>query len=595
MQMPPETLRLLFENAPEYAIFMLDLQRRVLLWNEGAEQLLGWNEAEIIGQSCDILFTPEDRAEGIPAMEERAAIQYGRAEAERWHVRKDGSRFWCSAILFPVGEGEQRGYARVIRDRMDEYAAKQELKSANYLLNAILDQSPDPITLKDAQGNYMLCNRAAAAIIGCAPDAILGRNDSEIRGAGVGQAMMRTDRDIMQSGETRVLESAVAQEGQERAFIITKTPLRDHQNGLIGLLGIAHDITARNSALAELQDRETRLSIAMEGAELGIFTYDIAARRAFWDNARMYALFGRDPAQGPYTREEFFGRVLHPDDVDAYRLSIDASQAAGQTFHINCRVSRDDGRPAILRFSGRHELASDGSPLRYISVVADVTEAVQSENALRRHQEEMEAINLRLVRAMRETHHRIKNNLQVIQALIEIQADDKGETPEMQRIKLHVSALAAIHDLLTLQIKQGAGDTHLPAKEVLRQLIDRLQQTAGHRSLRADIANIPLSVHQAASLALLINECVSNAIKHSKGAIEIALHLANDVATLTIRDYGPGFPPDFNPTRHANTGLELIESSARWDLRGDVRFENSPDGGGRVVVTFPATLPGSEA
>ena len=591
MYMPPETLRLLFENAPEYAIFMLDLQRRVLLWNTGAERLLGWSETEIVGQSCDLFFTPEDRAQGVPVSDEHAAMEHGRAEAERWHVRKDGSRFWGSAILFPVGDGDQRGYARVIRNRMDEYAAKQELKNTNYLLNAILDQSPDPITLKDTQGNYMLCNRAAAAIIGCPPEAILGCNDSEIRPPGMGQAMMQTDRDIMQSGESRQLESVVSQKGEERAFVIAKTPLRDSQQNLIGLLGIAHDITARNKDLTALQDRETRLSIAIDGAELGIFTWDIITRRAYWDNVRMYALFGRDPALGPYTREEFFGRVLHPDDAADYIRATSDSQTTGQTFHINCRITREDGQPAILRFSGRFELDADGTPLRYISVVADVTEAVQAENILRRHQEQIEALNSRLVRAMRETHHRIKNNLQVIQALIEIQAEEKGETEEMQRVKKHVSALAAIHDLLTLQIKQGGEDTHLPAKEVLRQLIARLQQTAAHRRVSAHIENIPLSVHQAASLALLINECVGNAIKHSKGAVEITLDVLNDMATLEVRDDGRGFPPGFDPRRHANTGLELIESAARWDLRGDVRFENRAEGGGRVVVTFPVIPP----
>ena len=595
MQMPPETLRLLFENAQEYAIFMLDLERRVLLWNEGAEHLLGWNEAEIVGQSCDIFFTPEDRGQGVPASEERAAQEHGRAASERWHVRKDGSRFWGSAILFPVGEGDQRGYARVIRNRMDEYTAKQELQNTNYLLNAILDQSPDPITLKDTQGNYMLCNRAAAAIIGCPPEAILGRNDINIRPPGVGQAMMQTDREIMQSGVSRLLEAVVSQKGEERAFIIAKTPLRDSRQDLIGLLGIAHDITARNKALAELQDRETRLSIAIDGAELGIFTWDFIASRAYWDNDRMYALFGRDPAQGPYTREEFFGRVLHPEDAADYINATNESQATGRTFHINCRITREDGQPATLRFSGRFERDSNGSPLRYISVVADVTEAVQTENALRRHQEQIEAMNSRLVRAMRETHHRIKNNLQVILALIEIQAGDKGESEEMQRIKLHVSALAAIHDLLTLQIKQGGEDTHLPAKEVLRQLVGMLQQTAAHRHVSARIENIPLSVHQAASLALLINECVGNAIKHGKGAIEIALSVANGEATLAVSDNGQGFPPDFDPRRHANTGLELIESAARWDLRGDLRFENTASGGGRVVATFPITPPGEAA
>lgn len=82
---------------------------------------------------------------------------------------------------------------------------------------------------------------------------------------------------------------------------------------------------------------------------------------------------------------------------------------------------------------------------------------------------------------------------------------------------------------------------------------------------------------------------MSNAIKHSKGSVYITLAVVEERANLTIRDDGEGFPPTFDPRTDANTGLELIDSVARWDLRGDVRFENAPDGGGCVVCTFPIT------
>ena len=488
-------------------------------------------------------------------------------------------------------DGDLRGYAKIFRDRTREHETRQRLQAANRLLNLILDQSPDPMTLKDQQGKYLLCNRAAAAILGLPTEAILGRNDAGIRAPDVGTAMMQTDQDIMQSGKSRLLESVVSLEGEERIFSVTKTPLYDEQKDLIGLLGIAHDVTARNQAAGELQDRETRLSIAIEGAELGIYTWDMAERRAYWDNDRMYTLFGRDPALGPYSQDEFFDRVLHPNDIPAYTQAVNASLASGLPFHVTCRILRDDGQAAVMRFAGRFERDSSGVPTRFISIVADVTEAARAEAELRRHQEEIEAVNFRLVRAMRETHHRVKNNLQVIAALIEVQAGNEGETPQMRRVKQNVSALSAIHDLLTLQIKEGEDGTRLSARDVLRRLIAMLQDTNEQRRIVADIGDMELTVHQSASLALLINECVSNAIKHSRGDVKITMRAISNTIHLEICDDGAGFSSDFDPRRAANTGLELIESAARWDLRGDVRFENNPTGGGRVVITFPAGSP----
>lgn len=116
----------------------------------------------------------------------------------------------------------------------------------------------------------------------------------------------------------------------------------------------------------------------------------------------------------------------------------------------------------------------------------------------------------------------------------------------------------------------------------------------GKRQIRAQVDEVRLPNRQASSLIILVNEIISNAVKHGGDAIELTLRREpGDMLRLVIMDNGPGFPPDFNPDTAANTGLELIESMARWDLRGDVRYENRPEGGAKVMVIFP--LPVQEA
>src|SRR5581483_8821410 len=97
-----EMFRLLAENVKDYAIFMMDSQRRVLTWSPGAQQLLGYDEGEILGQSADRFFTPEDVQMGIPEDEVRRSLATDRGEDDRWHVRKDGSRFWSSGVVTPL-------------------------------------------------------------------------------------------------------------------------------------------------------------------------------------------------------------------------------------------------------------------------------------------------------------------------------------------------------------------------------------------------------------------------------------------------------------------------------------------------------------
>ena len=110
-------LRLILESVEDYAIFTLDLEGRITRWNRGAEKTFGFTAEEAVGQDTAIVFTPEDRAAGVHLKEMETALAAGRAEDERWHVRKDGSRFYASGVQTPLREGDDvRGFVKVARD-----------------------------------------------------------------------------------------------------------------------------------------------------------------------------------------------------------------------------------------------------------------------------------------------------------------------------------------------------------------------------------------------------------------------------------------------------------------------------------------------
>ena len=123
-----ERFRLLVEGAKDYAIFMLDPRGRIATWNIGAEHLLGYREAEVTGQHVSLLFTPEDVRQEVPEQELRRAANEGRAEAEHWYVRKDGTRLWAGGVVTPLlGEGRSlRGFAKVMRDFTERKRAEEE-------------------------------------------------------------------------------------------------------------------------------------------------------------------------------------------------------------------------------------------------------------------------------------------------------------------------------------------------------------------------------------------------------------------------------------------------------------------------------------
>jgi two-component system CheB/CheR fusion protein len=111
-----ERLRLVAESTRDFAIVTMDNEGRVTSWNKGAELMFGYVEAEMLGHTLSRIFVAEDRAAGQPEAELRLARQRGRALDERWHLRKDGSRFYCSGITTPLHDGRSQGFAKIARD-----------------------------------------------------------------------------------------------------------------------------------------------------------------------------------------------------------------------------------------------------------------------------------------------------------------------------------------------------------------------------------------------------------------------------------------------------------------------------------------------
>jgi two-component system, cell cycle sensor histidine kinase and response regulator CckA len=142
--MAEDLLDLFFRTTEDYAVIVLDADAVVRRWNPGAERMFGWSAAEVVGSPGHLIFVEPDLRAGMPDVELRTAAEQGRAEDERWHRRKDGSKFWASGLLVSLREdGRLRGYVKVVRDltqrrRLDEAVREaQKLESLGVLAAGI--------------------------------------------------------------------------------------------------------------------------------------------------------------------------------------------------------------------------------------------------------------------------------------------------------------------------------------------------------------------------------------------------------------------------------------------------------------------------
>ena len=266
--------RQILDSARDYAIVTLDLNGLVTSWNAGAELVLGWSEDEMLGRPGRLFFTPEDNAQRIPEMEMRSARHTGRGSDERWHRRKDGSRFWASGEMMPLlsAADEHVGYLKILRDRTAARRDMAALYESRELANSLIEVSPQIVWFGDTQGNVTYCNAFWYDYTGLTPD--------ETVQDGWSRAIRPDRRDAVLAARAEAVAAACsyevemplrrASDGRYRWFLARGKPVTDETGAVSRWIGIAIDIDARKraetrqAAMAELGDRLRRLTEATE-------------------------------------------------------------------------------------------------------------------------------------------------------------------------------------------------------------------------------------------------------------------------------------------------------------------------------------------
>lgn len=163
------------EDIRDFAIFMIDVDGIVTTWNIGGQLILGYSAEDIIGKDGAKLFTTEDRAKNVPRKEMETAATMGRAEDERWHVRRDGSRFWASGVMTPVRDpnGKVIGFSKVMRD-MTERNKLTEERDRFFAL------SMDMLSIVHLDGRFQRINPAFQQVLGFSEENLLAMSLFEL-------------------------------------------------------------------------------------------------------------------------------------------------------------------------------------------------------------------------------------------------------------------------------------------------------------------------------------------------------------------------------------------------------------------------------
>jgi two-component system, sensor histidine kinase and response regulator len=404
IRLDEERYRLLVDNSVDH-FFLHDDRGRIFDVNQQACRHLGYSRAGLLRQNMLDFSASSNHKELEELWRE---TQPGASVAMRdSHRRKDGTIFPVEIHISCLQMDERKLFftmARDISERLEAEQAVQKLnaeleqrvaertlqwrKSAD-LLQAVMDGATDAIFVKDLDGRFLLFNRAAADFASVAAREVLGKTAADLFGDATAGVIRQHELEVMRTGAPATVEESVPLGGRPRRFLATRSPYRDPDGRIMGIIGISRDMTEKIRAEEALRESDARWQFAVDGAGDGIWDWNVETGHVFF-SPQWKAMLGYSEDDVGNTVEDWSKRV-HPDDLaECWRVIEDHFKRNTSDFSMTHRMRAKDGSWKWIMDRGKvMKRALDGRPLRAIGTHTDITTHKITENELRLERERL--------------------------------------------------------------------------------------------------------------------------------------------------------------------------------------------------------------
>ena len=463
-------------------------------------------------------------------------------------------------------------------------AAEAQRHSLETQFRAIFDPSPIGMTLADTGGAGMRANPAFLAMMGYTADELQRRDYMSITHPDdrARNLELLTATVAGRLPGYRYEKRLQRKSGEYIWVVVVTSPLRDQQGRVTGVVSQVEDITERRAAALALSEAHARIDAVLSAVPDLWFVLDAESRYLDVSDPNHPSL----AVPWEAVRGRRFVEVLAQPFASQAESALQRARAGNQLQLIEYRVDTLGG--AERDFEARVVPMRNGQTL-YLT--RDITARKQAEAQVRAALRDKELL-------LKEIYHRVKNNLQVIASLLNLQGrnDHDGNTRALLDDSANrVKSMALVHE----QLYQGGDLSSIDFAAYLGQLVRHLADAHGesaHRvPIRLDVAPVQLGIETAVPLGLIVNELLSNAYKHAypgeRGG-EVALRLAvldDGRIEVVVSDHGVGLPPGLRPETVASLGLRLVASLTE-QLEGALECGPNGAAGSRFAVRFQPAM-----
>jgi PAS domain S-box-containing protein len=607
-------------------IVALAVDETISILNQRGCEILSCDPEDVLGKNWFELFLPEpEQLRFREAL--RRLIKGGGSGNESFEsevITRKGQRrliAWCHSLVRDP-EGTVVGTLSSGEDITDRKAAEDALRHSREMLRSVLDTVPVGVFWKDRNSVYLGCNRIYAECNGAnCPEGVVGVTDYEFLPKDEAERAQASDKMILESGHSRLRREEMHLRGQRVHWLsTTKVPLRDAAGQTIGVLGIDEDITERRASETKLRQSEARFQALFDYSPVAVWEQDFSLAKAYLAslseaadevpaalegdsqieacsqrikilgmNQSAIQIFGAPgKAQSREHLADYFGEEFLP----ALKTELLALVRGEQHVEVESRARNCRGEERWFDINLTVVPGYERTLEKVLVSFADITARKRAEAALRASLGEKEAM-------LKEIHHRVKNNLQLVSSLLRLRgnqlqnAEGKAALMDTQQ---RIRSMALLHEALYRSGDFAQVNLAGYLTNVAAHLFRSFPSITERIELRQNVAPLLVSLDTALPCGLIVNELLTNSLKHAfsgggRGTVSIEVEkLDPSLVQLSVSDDGAGVPGGFVPELAQGLGLQIVSDLVR-QLSGTLHYDGAA--GAAFRIQFPCEKKGS--
>ncbi len=565
--------RLLTSEVRDYSIIMLSPEGNINSWNEGAQRINGYKEAEIIGKHFSIFYTKEAIENNFAAEEISIATSEGRVENEGWRVKKDGTLFWANIVMTSlISKGKIIGFSKITRDITRRKKAEEEIN----LLNTSLEQrvkertealeqsekkyrklfqnSPMPMWVLELPSlKFIDVNEAATVHYGYSREEFLSMSAMDIRPDEEKLRFINFNR----LGATGLLNTGIWKHLKKDKSIIY-VDVNSHEMNI----GDQQARLVLNIDITERKKAEERLDMAMEAGKIGIWELDMIKDISV-RNGRYDQIFGYEKMIPTWGRKDFFEHIYFADRAMVEK-AFEQALVSGN-FYVETRIITENKSIRWIIATGKIIKDNLKNPSKMLGTVINITELKTAEERiillnndlekrvqlrtreLHSANKELESFTYSVSHDLRAPLRAITGYSQLLNENYKEQLDDEGKRM-LGRVILNTKKMGQlIEDLLEFSRlgKASLNKKHIDLAEIANDVITELTQSSNNFHHKITLGKLGIGCADQVIIRHVFENLLQNAIKYSSKnenpKIEIGITETDKGTTYFVKDNGAGF------------------------------------------------------